>query len=193
MKRVCVYCGSNPGTRPEYREAAENLGRLLAEQGLGLVYGGGGVGLMGVVADAVLAAGGEVVGVMPAALIAREVGHKGLSDLRVVETMHERKALMVELADGFLALPGGIGTMDELFEVWTWAQLGSHHKPCAVLNVAGYYTPLLTFLDHMVDNGFLRAEHRRQLLVDEEPASLLDRMRTYVPLVTRKWIDSTQT
>jgi hypothetical protein len=130
---------------------------------------------------------------MPAALIAREVGHKGLSDLRVVETMHERKALMVELADGFLALPGGIGTMDELFEVWTWAQLGSHHKPCAVLNVAGYYTPLLTFLDHMVDNGFLRAEHRRQLVVDEEPASLLDRMRTYVPLVTRKWIDQTQT
>ncbi len=193
MKRVCVYCGSNPGTRPEYRAAAENLGRLLAEQGLGLVYGGGGVGLMGVVADAVLAAGGEVVGVMPAALIAREVGHKGLSDLRVVETMHERKALMVELADGFLALPGGIGTMDELFEVWTWAQLGSHHKPCAVLNVAGYYTPLLTFLDHMVDNGFLRAEHRRQLVVDEEPASLLDRMRTYVPLVTRKWIDQTQT
>jgi hypothetical protein len=193
MKRVCVYCGSNPGTRPEYREAAAHLGRLLAEQGLGLVYGGGGVGLMGVVADAVLAAGGEVIGVMPSALIAREVGHKGLSDLRVVESMHERKALMVQLADGFLAMPGGIGTMDELFEVWTWAQLGSHHKPCAVLNVAGYYTPLLTFLDHMVDNGFLRAEHRRQLLVDEEPASLLDRMRTYVPLVTRKWIDSTQT
>jgi len=193
MKRVCVYCGSNPGTRPEYREAAEHLGRLLAEQGLGLVYGGGGVGLMRVVADAVLAAGGEVIGVMPSALIGREVGHKGLSDLRVVESMHERKALMVELADGFLALPGGIGTMDELFEVWTWAQLGSHHKPCAVLNVAGYYTPLLTFLDHMVDNGFLRAEHRRQLLVDEEPASLLDRMRTYVPLVTRKWIDRTQT
>jgi hypothetical protein len=193
MKRVCVYCGSNPGTRPEYREAAERLGRLLAEQGLGLVYGGGGVGLMGVVADAVLAAGGEVVGIMPAALIAREVGHKGLSDLRVVETMHERKALMVELADGFMALPGGIGTMDELFEVWTWAQLGSHHKPCAVLNVAGYYTPLLTFLDHMVTNGFLRAEHRAQLLVDQEPASLLDRMRAYVPPVTRKWIDRTQT
>jgi hypothetical protein len=193
MKRVCVYCGSNPGTRPEYREAAEHLGRLLAEQGLGLVYGGGGVGLMAAVADGVLAAGGEVVGVIPSALMDREVGHKGLSDLRVVGSMHERKSLMVELADGFMALPGGIGTMDELFEIWTWAQLGSHSKPCAVLNVAGYYTPLLTFLDHMVANGFLRAEHRAQLLVDQEPASLLARMRAYVPPVTKKWIDRSQT
>jgi uncharacterized protein (TIGR00730 family) len=193
MKRLCVYCGSSSGSRTDYIEAARRLGQLMAEQGIGLVYGGGRVGLMGKLADAVLAAGGEVIGVIPSALMAREVGHTGLKDLRVVGSMHERKALMVELADGFVALPGGIGTMDELFEVWTWAQLGSHRKPCGMLDVAGYYAPLLGFLDHMVAQGFLRTEHRRMLVVDQDPQALLARMRSYVAPMTVKWITPSET
>jgi hypothetical protein len=189
MKRICVFCGSSPGALPAYAEAAGRLGRLLAGRGLGLVYGGGNVGLMGVVAAAVIAAGGEVTGVIPRALVRREVGHGGLPDLRIVGTMHERKALMAELADGFIALPGGIGTLDEWFEIWTWAQLGLHRKPCGLLDVAGYYGPLITFLDHMVEQRFLRKSHRALVLVDDDPERLLDRMAGFAPPTVEKWID----
>jgi uncharacterized protein (TIGR00730 family) len=189
MNRVCVFCGSSPGASPVYAEAARGLGPLLVERGLGLVYGGGRVGLMGTVADAVLAAGGEVIGVIPYALEAREVAHTGLTELRVVDTMHDRKALMSELADGFIALPGGIGTLDEWFEIWTWAQLGLHRKPCGILNVAGYYDPLLAFLDRSVEERFLREVHRAMVLVDDDPARLLDRMEGYTPPRVEKWID----
>jgi uncharacterized protein (TIGR00730 family) len=185
---LCVFCGSSPGARPEYLAAAHALGRLLAERGIGVVYGGASVGLMGAVADAALAAGGHVTGVIPRVLEAREIAHPGLSDLRVVASMHERKALMSDLSDGFVALPGGLGTLEELFEVWTWAQLGMHAKPCAVLDVAGYYAPLLAFLDHGVRERFVRAPHRAMLLVDDEPARLLDRLAAYEPPTVRQWI-----
>lgn len=184
-----MFCGSSPGSRPVYGETAARLGRLLAERGLGLVYGGGSVGLMGIAADAALAAGGEVVGVIPHALVLREVGHTGLTDLRVVGTMHERKALMAELSDGFLALPGGIGTLEEWFEAWTWGQLGLHGKPFGMLNVAGYFDPLLAMLDHMVGERFLRDTHRAMVLVDDDPERLLDRMAAYTPPRVEKWID----
>lgn len=188
MRRLCVFLGSNAGHRADYAEAAVALGTLLAREGIGLVYGGASVGLMGRLADAALAAGGEVVGVIPRGILEREVAHKGLADLRVVGSMHERKALMAELADGFVALPGGVGTLEELFEVWTWAQLGSHEKPCALLNIAGYYDRLLGFLDHVVGEGFMRAAHRDMLLVADEPSALLARLRAYrAPQVT-KWI-----
>jgi uncharacterized protein (TIGR00730 family) len=189
MKRICVFCGSSPGALPVYGETAAHLGRLLADRGLGLVYGGGSVGLMGIVADAVIAAGGEVTGVIPCALVRREVGHDSLPDLRVVGTMHERKALMAELADGFIAMPGGIGTLDEWFEIWTWAQLGLHRKPCGLLDVAGYYRPLVSFLDHMVEQRFLRDSHRAMVLVDDDPERLLDRMAGFAPPDVEKWID----
>ena len=189
MRRICVFCGSSPGASPAYAEAARQLGRLLAQRGLGLVYGGGNVGLMGILADAVLAEGGEVTGVIPHSLVAREVGHQALTDLRIVDTMHERKALMADLADGFVALPGGIGTLDEWFEIWTWAQLGLHAKPCGLLNVQGYYSPLLAFLDRMVEERFLRDTHRAFVLVDTDPASLLDRMAAHAPPAVEKWID----
>ena len=189
MRRVCVFCGSSHGASPVYTEAARDLGRRIAGRGLGLVYGGGQVGLMGEVADAALAAGGEVIGVIPYALEAREVGHRGLTEMHVVDSMHERKALMADLSDGFLALPGGIGTLEELFEVWTWGQLGLHAKPCALLDVAGYYSPLLAFLDHTVDEGFLREAHRAVLLVDADPEALLDRMAGFTPPAVEKWID----
>jgi uncharacterized protein (TIGR00730 family) len=188
MRNLCVFCGSSPGARPEYLAAAHALGRLLAERGIGVVYGGASVGLMGAVADAALAAGGHVTGVIPRVLEAREIAHPGLSDLRVVASMHERKALMSDLSDGFVALPGGLGTLEELFEVWTWAQLGMHAKPCAVLDVAGYYAPLLAFLDHGVHERFVRAPHRAMLLVDDEPARLLDRLAAYEPPGVRRWI-----
>jgi len=189
MRRICVFLGSNAGRRPEYRQAALDFGRLLARERIGLVYGGASVGLMGALADAALAAGGEVIGVIPQRLVDKEVAHLGLSDLRVVGSMHERKALMASLADAFVALPGGIGTLEELFEVWTWAQLGSHEKPCAVLDVAGYYRPLLRFVDHAVEEGFMRAAHRDMLLVAEDPEALLAGLRDYrAPQVT-KWID----
>lgn len=177
MKRLCVFCGSSFGRSPLYREAASQLGTLLAECGIGLVYGGANVGLMGVVADAALAGGGEVIGVLPRGLFDREVAHPGLTDLRLVGSMHERKALMAELADGFLALPGGIGTLDELFEIWTWAQLGIHAKPIGLLNLGGYFDPLLTFLDRQVAEGFLKASHRALPFVDDELPRLLDRLR----------------
>ncbi len=188
MRRLCVFLGSNAGHRADYAEAAVALGTLLAREGIGLVYGGASVGLMGRLADAALAAGGEVIGVIPRGILEREVAHKGLADLRVVGSMHERKALMAELADGFVALPGGVGTLEELFEVWTWAQLGSHEKPCALLNVAGYYDRLLGFLDHVVGEGFMRAAHRDMLLVADEPSALLARLRDYRAPQVVKWI-----
>ncbi|HSN85520.1 MAG TPA: TIGR00730 family Rossman fold protein [Thermoanaerobaculia bacterium] len=189
MKALCVFCGSNPGASPDYARAAARMGALLAERGLTLIYGGGHVGLMGVLADAALKAGGRVIGVIPEALEAREVAHTGLTELRVVRSMHERKALMSELADGFIALPGGIGTMEEWFEVWTWGQLGIHPKPLGMLNVAGYYDHLLAFFDRMVADGFLPQAHRSMAIVGEDGGILLDRLATYVPPRTEKWLD----
>jgi hypothetical protein len=194
VRRLCVFCGSSPGARPAYGEAADELGRLLVEQGIGLVYGGGKVGLMGRLADAVLAEGGEAIGVMPEALVAKEIGHPGLDDLRVVGSMHERKALMADLSDGFVALPGGLGTLEELFEVYTWAQLGLHRKPCALLDVEGYYQDVASFLDHAVSERFVRADHREMLIVEQEPRLLVERLRAFEPAaVVPKWIDRGQT
>jgi hypothetical protein len=193
MRRVCVYAGSNPGADPAYAEGTRALARELTERGIGLVYGGGKVGLMGVVADTVLAAGGEAVGVMPQALIDREIGHPGLTELKVVSTMHERKALMAELADAFVALPGGIGTLEELIEVYTWSQLGIHDKACGVLNVRGYYDDLAAFLDHAVREGFLRPQHRAVLTVAEDPGELLDALAAFVPPRVGKWLELDQT
>ncbi|MCO5166052.1 MAG: TIGR00730 family Rossman fold protein [Planctomycetes bacterium] len=172
--RVTVFCGSQAGLRPRHAEAARALGRALVRRGLGLVTGGGRVGLMGVVADAVLEAGGEAIGVIPRLLATRELAHDGMTHLHVVETMHERKALMATLGGAFVALPGGMGTLEELFEVLTWAQLGIHHKPVGVLDVSGFWAPLATFLDHQVDEGFLRPPHRALLLRADEPDALLD-------------------
>ena len=176
-----------------YADAARDLGIQLAERGIGVVYGGGKVGLMGVIADSALAAGGEVIGVMPRALIDREIGHGGLTELRVVESMHERKALMAELADAFIALPGGIGTLEELIEVYTWSQLGIHDKACGVLNVAGYYDALARFLDHAVTAGFLRPQHRETLAVADTPAELLEALAAYTPPTVTKWLELDQT
>src|SRR3954467_9929979 len=174
MRRVCVYCGSSPGSDPAYREAAVALVHALAERGLGVVYGGAHVGLMGVVADEALAAGAEVIGVIPQALVDREIAHTGLDDLRVVGSMHERKAQMAELADAFVALPGVLGTLEELFEVATWSQLGLHVKPCGLLNVLGYYDGLAGMLDHAVTERFLRPENRAIVLVESDPAAMVD-------------------
>jgi len=185
---VCVYCGSNPGARPEYRTAAQNLGRLLASRNLQLVYGGGKVGLMGAVADAALEAGGRVIGVMPEHLIEKEIAHRGLTELYSVSTMHERKVLMVDLSDAFIALPGGMGTLDEFFETVTWSQLGLHTKPCGFLNVEGYFDSLLRFLDDTVTERFVRAEHRAAILEDNNSERLLDRLIEYRPVVVEKWL-----
>jgi uncharacterized protein (TIGR00730 family) len=173
--RICVFTGSRHGARSEYAEVAKQLGRDLVARNYGLVYGGGNVGLMTVIADTVLELKGHVTGVIPDSLVSKEVAHTGLTDLRVVNSMHERKALMAELSDGFIALPGGIGTMEEFFEVLSWAQLGIHEKPCGLLNVAGYYDPLMQFFDHAVAQDFIKAKHRALLLVESEPAKLLDR------------------
>ena len=186
--RLCVFCGSNPGSEPSYLAMAQALGRILAQEKIGLVYGGGAVGLMGAVADAALESGGEVIGVIPQALMDKEIGHRGLADLRVVGSMHERKALMAELAGGFIALPGGLGTLEELFEVWTWAQLGYHRKPCALLNVAGFYDRLISFLDDVVERGFVKPIHRSMLIVEDSPAALIRAIRAYEPPVVDKWI-----
>jgi uncharacterized protein (TIGR00730 family) len=193
VKRVCVFAGSSAGVRSEYLEAADQLGRALAMRGVGLVYGGARVGLMGAVADAVLAGVGHVTGVIPRALIEKEVAHTGLSDLRIVDSMHERKALMADLADGFIALPGGWGTLDEMFEILTWAQLGLHTKPCGLLNVHGYYDGLLSFLEHSTAEGFVRREYRAMISVAESPAALLDQLQAYVPLRVEKWIEAAST
>ena len=189
MRRLCVFLGSNTGRRPQYEQAAVALGTILAQQGIALVYGGASVGLMGALADAALKAGGEVIGVIPQRLVDKEIAHTGLSDLRIVGSMHERKALMAELSDGFIALPGGAGTLEELFEVWTWAQLGSHAKPCAMLNVEGYFDRLLGFLDHSVEESFMRREHRDMLLSAQDSAELLDKLRSYRAPTVTKWID----
>jgi len=188
MRSICVFCGSRPGVRPAYRAAAELLGKTLAERGLELVYGGGNVGLMGVVADACLAAGGKVVGVIPRALMEWEVGHEGLSRLEVVDSMHTRKARMAELADGFIALPGGLGTFEELFEILTWAQLGFHNKPTALLNVEAYYQPLIQLMDRGVGEGFMKAENRGLLLVEDDVVALLRAMAAYHPPAVGKRI-----
>lgn len=185
MRRLCVFCGSNPGASPVYGEAARALGSALAARGLGLIYGGGKVGLMGILADAALAGGGEVTGVIPRLLQEREVAHTGLTDLRVVGSMHERKSMMSALADGFLALPGGIGTLEEWFETWTWAQLGLHSKPFGLLNTGGYFDPLLAFLERTVAECFVRPEHRAMVLVETLPEPLLDRLEHYTPPESR--------
>jgi uncharacterized protein (TIGR00730 family) len=193
VRRICVYCGSSPGRDPAYADAAMAMGRTLAERGLGLVYGGGHVGLMGTVADAALGGGAEVVGVMPQALVDREIAHRGLTELRVVGSMHERKLLMAELADGFVALPGGMGTLEELFEVYTWTQLGVHAKPLAMLNVRGYYDRLVAFLDHAVAERFVTAEHRAMLVVAREPEEVLEGFAGWRAPDRPKWLGRAQT
>ncbi|QNE40076.1 TIGR00730 family Rossman fold protein [Hymenobacter sp. NBH84] len=193
MKSVAVYCGSSIGRNDLYRQQAHEMGRILAERDLTLVYGGGKVGLMGTIADSVLQHGGRAVGVIPEFLASKEVAHLGLTELYVVQSMHERKLKMAELADGFVAMPGGYGTLEELFEVLTWGQLGLHPKPIGVLNVAGFYTHLLRALDHMVDEALLRSENRQQLLQAETPAVLLDHMAAYQPAQVEKWLTPSKT
>ncbi|MBD1999690.1 TIGR00730 family Rossman fold protein [Leptolyngbya sp. FACHB-541] len=193
MKRVCVFCGSNQGANPAYGFAAEQLGKLLAQQNIGLVYGGGKVGLMGTVANAALAAGGEVIGVIPQALADREIAHTGLSKLHIVASMHERKALMSDYADAFIALPGGIGTLEEFAEVLTWGQLGLHQKPCGLLNIEGYYNSLIAFFDHAVQAQFVRPEHRSAVIETQTCEELLEKLNQYQPIQIHKWIDRDQT
>ena len=194
VERVCVFCGASPGARPGYAEATREVARLLAAEGIGVVYGGGGVGLMGTLADAVIAEGGHLTGVIPRALVEREIAHRDVMDMRVVGSMHERKALMAELSDAFVALPGGIGTLEELFEVYTWAQLGLHEKPCALLNVEGYYDGIADFLAQAVAERFLREETRDLLMVESDPAALIERLRSFEPAaVVPKWIDREET
>lgn len=193
MKRICVFCGANAGNRPQYRSEAERLGRLLAARGLELVYGGGNVGLMGIVADACLEAGGSVIGVIPEALMGKEVAgrhvdHRNLTRLEVVDSMHARKARMAELADGFIAMPGGFGTFEEFCEVLTWGQLGFHVKPMGLLNVAGYYDTLLALFDHAVQEGFLRQQNRDMALADADPSRLLEAMAAFTPEPVSKWL-----
>ncbi len=189
IERVCVFCGSNPGNTEAYADAAAQLGKTLAEKGLGVVYGGSSVGLMGRVADAALAAGGEVFGVIPEKLRAKEIYHTELTKLHVVESMHDRKALMAKMADAFIALPGGIGTFEEFFEVLTWNQLGYHQKPCGLLNVNGYYAQMANFLDNVVQEGFLMQEHRNMVLASDSPEELLEKFESYDPPQVDKWID----
>jgi hypothetical protein len=193
MRRLCVFSGSSPGGHPAYVQAAEELGRALAAHDLGLVYGGAQVGLMGAIADAALEAGGEVVGVIPQALVDREIAHTGLSELHVVGSMHERKAKMADLSDGFVALPGGMGTLEELFEVSTWTQLGLHSKPLGLLDVRGYYAQLAAFLDHAVAERFVTAEHREMLVVEQRAEALIEAFRRWRPPARAKWIDRSQT
>src|SRR5688500_15296531 len=193
IRRICVFCGSNSGSDPVYAEAARNLGRLFAREGIALVYGGGSVGLRAEVAEAVLQAGGEAIGVIPHALWAREVGHRGLTDLRIVETMHDRKALMADLADAFIALPGGLGTLEEIFEIWTWSQLGLHAKPVGFLDVNGFYTPLMQFLDRAARERFLKEAHRAIALIDADAERLLRRFDEWTPPRVEKWITRDET
>jgi uncharacterized protein (TIGR00730 family) len=188
MRTVCVFCGSNSGGKSLYVETAQAVGSAIAGRGLRLVYGGASVGLMGALADAAIAAGGEVIGVMPRALVEREIAHDGLAELHEVASMHERKAKMSDLSDAFLALPGGVGTLEELFEVWTWAQLGHHRKPVGMLNVGGYFDLLIAFLDHQQREEFVRPEHRDMLVVESRPEQMLDRFERYEPPAVVKWI-----
>jgi uncharacterized protein (TIGR00730 family) len=193
VQSLCVFCGSRQGLDPAYTKAARSLGTMLAEANIRLVFGGGHVGLMGVISNAALEAGGDVIGVIPRSLVERELAHAGLTDLRIVGSMHERKALMSDLSEGFITLPGGTGTLEEFFEVLTWAQLGEHEKPCGLLNVAGYYDPLLSVFDHMVHKGFLSQSNRALVLVESEPERLLKRIESYQPPKTAKWIDQSET
>jgi uncharacterized protein (TIGR00730 family) len=190
MRRICVFCGSNAGARSEYAEAARALAAVLVGRKLGIVYGGGNVGMMGVLADAALERGGEVTGVIPRTLVDKEVAHRRVTELLIVETMHERKALMNDLSDAFIALPGGFGTLDEFFEVLTWSQLGFHGKPCALLNVAGYYDRMLAMLDHAVAERFLRPAHRELVIADTDPSRLLQRLSALSPAPKGKWADA---
>ena len=189
LNSLCVYCGSSPGLRASYIEAAEAFGRLVATKGITLVYGGGNVGLMGALADSALQAGGKVIGVIPERLVAKEVAHNGLTELLRVGSMHERKMKMAELADAFVALPGGAGTIEEIFEVFTWTQLGFHSKPCAFLDVEQYYARLFQFLDHMAEQRFIKKEHLASLIRGNDPKDLLIKLRDYTPTVVDKWID----
>ena len=193
IRSLCVYCGSSPGRIEAYAAAADALAESLVTRNIRLVYGGAGIGIMGRVADRMLALGGEVIGVIPKALAHKEVAHPNLTELHVTHSMHERKTLMAELADGFIALPGGIGTLEELFEIWTWAQLGFHQKPCGLLNVAGYYDALLTFLQHVQAEQFVKPQHHDLLIVEEHPETLLERYRTYQPPAIKQWLDKDQT
>jgi uncharacterized protein (TIGR00730 family) len=188
MRAICVFCGSREGARPSYAEAARRVGETLARRGIVMVYGGGRVGLMGAVADAALEEGGEVVGVMPEALLAKEIAHEGLTKLHVVGSMHDRKRLMADLSDGFVTLPGGSGTFEEFLEVLSWAQLGIHEKPCGLLDVDGYYDPLVALFDEAVEEGFLHSDHRSLVLMENDPELLLDVMNRYTPPGTKKWI-----
>jgi uncharacterized protein (TIGR00730 family) len=190
IRRLAVFCGSNPGARPDYVDAARSFGRLLSERGIGIVYGGSNVGLMAALADTMLDELGDIIGVIPRMLVQREVANTALSDLRIVDSMHERKAMMAELADGFVALPGGIGTLEEFFEIWTWGQLGMHQKPCGLLNVAGYFDPLLEFLDRAVSEKFVRDVHRQMVVVESDPSMLLERFEAYQPPHVVKWINA---
>jgi uncharacterized protein (TIGR00730 family) len=189
MKSICVYCGSSPGSRKEYQDAAAQVGEMLARENITMVYGGGNVGLMGIAADAALAAGGTVIGVMPEALVQKEVAHRGLTELRVVKSMHERKLVMAELSDGFVALPGGIGTAEEILEVFTWSQLGIHGKPCGLLNVASFFEGFQMQLERMVQDRFLRQEQLVQLIIEQRVEDLFGKLREFVPVVIDKWID----
>ena len=193
LDTICVFCASSPGADPRYVAAAKSFGELIASSGRRIVYGGGNTGLMGALADATLAAGGEIVGVMPRHLVDREVAHSGLTRLDIVESMHERKARLAEMADGFVALPGGLGTLEEFTEIWTWGQLGLHRKPYGLLDVAGYYSPLLTFLDHAVAERFVRPEHRAMVRVADEPAALIAAMEAAPPPALPKWLDRATT
>jgi len=193
LKRICVFSGSSPGARPAYREMARDLGTALARAGLGVVYGGASVGLMGVLADAVIESGGEVIGVMPQALADKELAHTKLTELRVVPSMHVRKQTMADLGDGFVALPGGMGTIEELTEILTWAQLGMHRKPCGVMNVEGYFDRFIHFLDHAVAERFVTPAHRSMLVVAKTPEELLQAFRSYQAPAVAKWMDRAQT
>jgi uncharacterized protein (TIGR00730 family) len=193
VKNICIYCGSSSGRLTAYAEAARDLAHSLVRRNIGLVYGGASVGIMGVVADQVLRLGGRAVGVIPEALVRKEVAHHHLTELHITQSMHERKTLMAELADAFIALPGGLGTLEEIFEIWTWAQLGIHEKPCGLLNVEGYYDPLIAFLDHAAAERFVSQPHRSMLLVEREADTLLDRFADYRPPVVARWIDKDET
>jgi uncharacterized protein (TIGR00730 family) len=190
LKRICVYCGSSVGARPAYKQTAQRLGELMAERGIGLVFGGGCVGLMGVVADAALAQGGEAIGVIPQSLVRREIGHRGVTKLHVVETMHQRKSLMADLSDAFIALPGGYGTLEEICETITWSQLGIQQKPCGLLNIENYWDGMLQFLDHAVREDFVRPENRGLVLVASTPEQMLDQLAAWAPPAhIEKWLD----
>ncbi|ARP88849.1 TIGR00730 family Rossman fold protein [Bordetella genomosp. 9] len=189
LENICVYCGSNAGRQPVYAEAARAFGHELARRGLTLVYGGSSAGIMGILANAVLEEGGRVIGVIPEALVQKELAHRNLTEQHIVTSMHERKTLMAEKADAFVALPGGVGTLEEIFETWTWAQLGFHAKPCGLLNIAGYFDKLTAFLDHTVEEAFMRPQHRAMLAVESDPGRLLERFAGYAPPTVSKWIE----